>query len=161
MSQIYLCLSSNLGDRLQNLKQAIQSLQNNQIQVINSSNIYETEPWGLTEQPWFLNQCIQISTNLNPHQLLNIINQIESDLGRIRHQKWAERTIDIDILYYQDQIIQTEKLTIPHSEIKNRQFVLQPLAEIAPNFIDPLDNKTIKELQSNCSDTSKIKLYES
>lgn len=160
MSQIYLCLSTNLGDRLQNLNNAIQALQNKEIQILQSSQIYETEPWGLTDQPWFLNQCIQISTTLNPYQLLNTINQIEADLGRIRHQKWAERTIDIDILYYQNQIIKTEKLTIPHPEIKNRQFVLQPLTEIAPNFIDPLDNKTLKELQSICKDTSKIKIYE-
>lgn len=161
MSQIFLCLSTNLGDRAQNLQNAIQALQNQEIQITQASKIYETEPWGLIDQPWFLNQCIEISTSLNPQQLLETINQIEADLGRIRHQKWAERTIDIDILYYQDQIIQTDTLTIPHPEIKNRQFVLQPLAEIAPNFIDPLDKQSVQQLQSICPDTSKIKLYES
>ena len=122
MSQIYLCLSSNLGDRQKNLANAIQSLQNKEIQIIQASQIYETEPWGLVDQPWFLNQCIEISTNLNPQQLLDTINQIETDLGRIRHQKWAERTIDIDILYYQNQVIETDKLSIPHPEIKNTKF---------------------------------------
>lgn len=161
MSQIYLCLSSNLGDRQKNLANAIQSLQNKEIQIIQASQIYETEPWGLVDQPWFLNQCIEISTNLNPQQLLDTINQIETDLGRIRHQKWAERTIDIDILYYQNQVIETDKLSIPHPEIKNRQFVLQPLIQIAPDFIDPLDNKSLKELQFICQDSSKIKINES
>jgi len=151
MPKAYLGLSTNQGNRQANLESAKESFN-----TTKESKIYETEPWGVKNQPWFLNQCIEIQTDLSTEDLLKTINTIETKLGRKKQKKWGPRSIDIDILYYNRQIIKNEKLTIPHHHLRERNFVLTPLAEIAPNFTDPMDNKTIQQLKSECQDISEV-----
>lgn len=150
--QTFLLLGGNLGDRLLNLKLATEAISANCGEVTNSSSIYETLAWGVTEQPNFLNQVIEIDSKLEPYELLAQINRIEKDLGRKRHQRWHERTIDIDILYYGNQCFDSEILIIPHKELHNRKFTLVPLVEIAPNFIHPILEKTNLKLLQHCAD---------
>jgi len=153
----YLLLGSNLGKREEIVEKATLSI--NQIigTVSEYSSIYETLAWGIEDQPAFLNQVIKVETILNPHQLLTTINKIEKELGRIRHKKWAERLIDIDILYYDDIVMDTPHLTIPHAEIVNRKFTLAPLAEVAPKLIHPVLGKTQLELLRDCNDGLEVK----
>lgn len=155
----YLLLGSNLGDRKLILKNAAVVI-SQKIGVIESySSIYETLAWGIEDQPAFLNQVIKVETSLHPQKLLTTINGIEKELGRVRHQKWGERLIDIDILYYNEDIIETENLVIPHPEIINRRFTLIPLAEIAPNYIHPIIKKNQSALLEICPDKLEVKNY--
>lgn len=155
----YLLLGSNLGDRKLMLKNAAAVI-SQKIGVIESySSIYETLAWGIEDQPAFLNQVIKVETSLHPQKLLTTINGIEKELGRVRHQKWGERLIDIDILYYNEDIIETENLVIPHPEIINRRFTLIPLAEIAPNYIHPIIKKNQSALLEICPDKLEVKNY--
>lgn len=155
----YLLLGSNLGDRKLMLKNAAVVI-SQKIGVIESySSIYETLAWGIEDQPAFLNQVIKVETSLHPQKLLTTINGIEKELGRVRHQKWGERLIDIDILYYNEDIIETENLVIPHPEIINRRFTLIPLAEIAPNYIHPIIKKNQSALLEICPDKLEVKNY--
>jgi 2-amino-4-hydroxy-6-hydroxymethyldihydropteridine diphosphokinase len=156
MPQIYLSLGSNMGQRHENIIKAKKYLKKESIRINLESSLYEAEPWGLKDQPWFLNQCIKAESNLNPEQLLETIKKIETLLKRKHTQKYGPRTIDIDILYYGDVIIKNGNLQIPHPQINNRNFVLIPLNEIAPDFIDPIEKITIKELTQKCSDTCKL-----
>ena len=153
----FLLLGSNLGEREYVLEKAATTIETKIGKVKTYSSIYETMAWGNEDQPAFLNQVIVVETSLNPEDLLVQINSIEKDLGRVRHEKWGERLIDIDILYFDDVIIDTEKLTIPHPEIVNRKFTLIPLAEIAADFVHPLINKKQKELLQNCKDELEVK----
>ncbi len=154
---IYLLLGSNLGNRLAHLANALQQLAAEAGCINQLSAIYETAAWGKTDQPAFLNQVIRISSSLTPENLLDTILAIEQTLGRTRQKKWAARTIDIDILFYHDQIIEQPNLTIPHPELPNRRFALEPLAEIAPHFVHPALQKTIEELLSECPDKLAVK----
>jgi 2-amino-4-hydroxy-6-hydroxymethyldihydropteridine diphosphokinase len=133
----YLILGSNVGERELNLKDAWIKIINNIGPVLSSSSVYQTEPWGYREQASFYNQIIQIETTLDAYETLNAILAIEKSLGRIRIGKWQERIIDIDILYFEDQIINEKKLTIPHPGIPDRRFVLEPLCELIPDEIHP------------------------
>lgn len=155
-NQIYIGLSTNLGDKIQNLTNAKKQLQKNKINIINESSIYKTEAWGYEKQPEFFNQIIQISTNLNPNQLLTITQKIEKKLGKITLFKFGPRIIDIDILYYNNQIIHEPNLKIPHPQNQNRNFILVPLNQIATDFIDPITNNTIYQLLQKCQDTKKV-----
>ncbi len=155
--KVYLLLGSNLGDRVGVLLKAQQEISARVGTVIKSSSIYETLAWGIENQPAFLNQVLLIETFLTPQELLITINKIEQDLGRIRHQKWGERLIDIDILYYENQIIDEEHLKIPHPEIINRRFTLVPLVEIAADFVHPALDKTQEELLEVCRDELEVK----
>ena len=155
----YLLLGSNLGKREEILENAVNSIKKTIGNVSKNSSIYETLAWGIEDQPAFLNQVIKIETTINPHQLLTAINKIEKELGRIRHEKWGERLIDIDILYYDDSVLDTQPLTIPHPEIANRKFTLVPLAEIAPEFFHPVLAKTQTELLKECKDGLEVKKY--
>lgn len=147
MMNVFIGLGSNLGNRKENIKKAIEKLsQTNGIQLLQQSTIIETEPYGKTDQPDFLNCVIQVKTEKNPELLLEICNNIENDLGRIRNEKWGPRTIDIDILFIDDMVIHTPDLIVPHPEVHLRAFVLTSLNEIAPDFIHPILNKTIKEI---------------
>lgn len=134
----YLSLGSNLGDRIANLKQAINLLAEYQgVELIKISSVYETKPVGYTDQPDFLNTAIEVQTTLSPHELLALCNAVEDKLGRTRTIKWGPRKIDIDILLFGGVYIDDEKLKIPHPYMMERAFVLAPLAEIAPEILLP------------------------
>ncbi len=149
---IFLGLGTNMGDRLQNLALANQFLEENVGTIIQSSSIYLTEAWGLKDQPAFYNQVIQIDSRLVPMEILERVLQIEKEMGRIRRQKWDRRIIDIDILFYGREIIQTPKLIVPHPFFQDRNFVMAPMAEIAPEFVHPNLKKSIAELLSSSND---------
>jgi 2-amino-4-hydroxy-6-hydroxymethyldihydropteridine diphosphokinase len=149
---IFLLLGSNVGKSYDNLRTAIQCIQTDAGVIIKQSSIYQTKAWGKIDQPDFLNQVIQIETNLSPEELLVSVLEIEKKMGRVRNEKWGPRIIDIDILFYNQVIISLPQLTIPHPEIAARRFTLSPLAELSPEFLHPLLNKTISELLSDCAD---------
>jgi 2-amino-4-hydroxy-6-hydroxymethyldihydropteridine diphosphokinase len=132
----YLSLGSNLGDRKVYLRQAIQKLDSNsEIILVNISNMYETAPWGVTDQPAFLNLCVALDTKLAPRALLDLCLAIEKTAGRERIQRWGPRTLDMDILIYGDKKIDEDGLIIPHPAMLDRSFVLKPLLDIAPDLI--------------------------
>lgn len=155
-----LSLGSNLGDRLMNLHTAMKLLTADAGELTINSSVYETEPWGLKEQPDFLNMVVGIETELSPQQLLSEIKYIEDELLREKSIRWGSRSIDIDILFFNDLVINSDILTIPHPEIANRRFVLVPLAEIFPDLIHPVLKKPVNSLLVNCSDPSEVKLFE-
>ena len=161
MATTYLLLGSNLGLRKNFLQQAAEQIKTRIGQVIHYSGIYETAAWGLENQAAFLNQVLAIDTSLPPDLLLPEINAIEADLGRVRDIRWGARVIDIDILFYENLVIHSQRLTIPHPELQNRRFTLVPLAEITPEFIHPVFGKTISQLLENCPDKLTVTLFES
>lgn len=152
MNVAYLLLGSNEGDRFDWLEKGKAMIGENDNIITAASAIYETAAWGLEEQPDFLNQVIQVNTILNPPDLLNHIQQVENRLGRQRTVKWGQRTLDIDILLYNDEIVELPELHIPHPFLAKRRFTLAPLAEIAPYIIHPIYSKTILELLNTCPD---------
>ena len=157
MSTAHLLIGGNLGDRKENLLTAI-SLINEQCGALTkSSSIYETEAWGKTDQPSFLNQALEISTSLNARQLLRKILKIEKEMGRVRIEKLGPRLIDIDILLFENEIHDLRFLKIPHPEMQNRRFVLVPLAEINSTLQHPVFKKTIAELLEECPDVLDVK----
>ena len=157
MSTAYLLIGGNLGNRKENLLKAI-SLINEQCGTLTRpSSIYETEAWGNTDQPSFLNQALEISTTLNARQLIRKILKIEKEMGRIRKEKLGPRIIDIDILLFENEIHDLRFLKIPHPEMQNRRFVLVPLAEIDPALQHPVLKKTIAELLEECPDNLDVK----
>ena len=147
MVQAYLGLGSNIGDRKQQLLKAIDLIGNIKgIKVTKQSSIYETAPIGYTDQPNFLNLCLEIETELSPQQLLKHCLDIEQQLHRVREIRWGPRTLDIDILLYSDNIIETDNLSIPHPRMQERAFVLIPLNDIASDKKDPRLNQKIRDL---------------
>ena len=153
---VYLGLGSNLGNRQENLELACRLISENIGTIVAQSSIYETAAWGLTEQDDFLNQVICISTRYKAPEVLTKILAVEQSMGRVREVKWGARTIDIDILYYNTDIIKLNNLTIPHPFIQDRRFVLAPLAEVAPDFVHPCFKQTNATLLANCIDTSEV-----
>ncbi len=161
MNVAFLCLGGNIGNREFTLKQAVEKINHEIGKVISQSNYYETEAWGVENQDKYLNQCICIETLLTSRQVLKKSLEIELSLGRKRNHKetYEPRTIDIDMLFYNSDFIQTKELTIPHPRLQLRKFVLIPLNEIAPTFLHPTLNKTIQTLLMECDDSSKVLLY--
>ena len=159
MPDVYLLLGGNLGDRLAFLKQARTSLANQVGSIKANSKFYETAAWGKTDQPSFLNQVLHVQTNLLPEELLHIIQSIEQTLGRERFEHWGARVIDIDILFYDDLVLQTQRLSIPHPHLHTRRFTLAPLAEIAPDLVHPVLHKTIKALLAACQDELEVTVF--
>ncbi len=146
-SKAYLSIGSNMGDKKAYLDFAVETLKNDKnIRVKNISSYIATAPYGYTEQDDFLNGCVEIETIYSPHKLLNTINAIEYKADRKREIHWGPRTLDIDIILYDNKIINTENLTIPHIDMENRFFVLEPLNEIAPYAINPVNNKSVREM---------------
>ncbi len=152
----YLLLGTNMGDTKMNLNTCIQKIQSSIGEIVKKSSIYQTMPWGNTDQPDYLNQAVEVKTILDPISLLKAINDVEQQMGRTRFKKWAPRLIDIDILLFGDLVLQTQTLTIPHHYLHERRFALQPLAEIAPKLIHPLKNKAIHELLESCEDSLSV-----
>ncbi len=152
MVRAFLLLGSNEGDLPEYLAKAIDQIGTLAGRILQYSALYETAAWGKTNQPSFLNQVIEIETSLTPIDLLTKIQSIESNLGRTRAEKWAARTLDIDILFYGNQEITEPSLVIPHPAIAQRRFTLVPLAELAPNFIHPILKKSITTLLNECPD---------
>lgn len=142
-----------MGDRRKNIETALKLIEQNIGNIINSSSIYETEPWGITDQPGFYNLVLQLQTDLSAEEVLSTSLDIEKKMGRIRHLKYGSRVIDIDILFYNLDILQLPHLTIPHPRISERNFVLAPLAEIAPTLVHPVLDKSIEQLRKDCTDT--------
>jgi 2-amino-4-hydroxy-6-hydroxymethyldihydropteridine diphosphokinase len=157
MSTVYLLIGGNLGDRKENLLTAIRLIEEQCGALTNSSSIYETEAWGKTDQPSFLNQALEISTSLNASQLMRKLLKIEKKMGRVRKEKMGPRIIDIDILLFETEIHNLSFLTIPHPEIQNRRFVLTPLAEINSELQHPVLKKSIAELLEECPDNLEVK----
>lgn len=156
MAQVYLLLGSNTGNTNQNLKTARAAIETKVGKIISSSSVYRTEPWGLQDQPWFLNQLVVADTARSPHETLAILMGIEEQMGRERTDKWGPRTLDIDILYFDSEIVVSRDLKIPHPEIQFRNFVLIPLAEVSPGFKHPVLNLTNRELLERCEDTLRV-----
>jgi len=159
MKGVFLLLGSNLGDRLKILEHALQLIENEIGHIKMRSSIYRTKAWGIEEQPDFLNQVVEIESDLSPGNMLKKVNDIEEKLGRKRRIRWDARMIDIDILYYGELILKTELLIIPHTQIENRNFALIPMVEIAPDFIHPKLLLTQKELLSRCKDKLAVKKF--
>ncbi|TLU97990.1 2-amino-4-hydroxy-6-hydroxymethyldihydropteridine diphosphokinase [Dyadobacter luticola] len=153
---VFLLLGSNLGDRFAVLTSARQMIEEKVGPLVKESSVYETAPWGITDQPAFLNQVIEIETELAPEEVLRNILDIEHELGRVRYERWGARVIDIDLLYFNDLILDSARLTLPHPRISERRFTLIPLAEIAPNFINPFLKKNSSEMLAACEDESEV-----
>ncbi len=149
-SKAYLSIGSNMGDKKAYLDFAVKSLKKDKnIKVKKVSSYIATDPYGYTKQDEFLNGCVEIETIYSPHKLLNIVNEIEANAKRKREIHWGPRTLDIDIVLYDNKIISTKNLTIPHIDMENRIFVLEPLNEIAPYAINPVNNKSVSEMLKN------------
>lgn len=154
---VFLSLGSNLGDRLGHLRAALNALPERGITVRRCSSVYETEPKDLLDQPWFLNIVVEGTTELQPEELWHACLEIERQRSRIREQPRGPRTLDIDIIFYGNHVIQTENLTIPHPRFAERRFVLEPLAEIAPEFVAPVQQKPVKNLLQELIDPSTVR----
>lgn len=142
MNKAYLGLGTNIGNRENYLREAVEIINNNQeIKILKVSKVYETKAWGLKEQDDFLNLCVEIETELNPQELLEVCHKVEEELNRVRTIRWGPRTIDVDILFFNDMLSLDENLTLPHPRIKERAFVLIPLMDLNTNLL--IDNKTI------------------
>jgi len=140
-------VGSNIGPATENCEKAISLInKSGTTKVIAQSSLYQSEPVGKTDQPWFINAAIEVDTTLTPEELLTFLINIEQEFGRIRDEKWGPRVIDLDILDYDGRIINSRTLTLPHPEMTGRRFVLEPLSEIAGTTIHPLRNKTIQDL---------------
>lgn len=156
MHTAYLLIGSNLGEREIYLDQAKAYLNQKRGKIVQQSAVYETAPWGIKEQPFFLNQAIALETLLTPEDLMITLLEIEEKMGRIRTVKFGPRTIDLDILLYNQIIMDSQLLKLPHPSLPERRFALTALAEIAPNFVHPILKKTIKALLLECTDISNV-----
>ena len=156
MRTAYLLIGGNLGNRKENLSKAVSLINEQCGPLTGSPSIYETEAWGNTDQPSFLNQALEISTSLNARQLIRKVLKIEEVMGRVRKEKLGPRIIDIDILLFENEIHDLRFLKIPHPEMQNRRFVLVPLAEINSTLQHPVLKKSIAELIEECPDNLEV-----
>ncbi len=153
---LYLLTGSNIGDARAYLKQALQAIVVNVGEVIKISSVYRTAPWGNTNQPDFYNQVLCVETTLSAQQALQTILQVEKDMGRERHEKWAPRIIDIDVLFFNNEVLDEPDLKVPHPLLHKRRFTLEPLHQIAPALVHPVFHKNIHALLEECEDNSVV-----
>lgn len=159
-NEVFIALGSNLDDRAENLKKAIHEIELTMGAIIRQSSVYETKPWGKTNQSDFFNQVILVHSNKSPEDCLILLSRIEKQMGRKREEKWGARIIDLDLLYVNGHVIETNKLSLPHPCIAQRRFVLTPLVDIAPDFIHPLLQKNQRQLLSECPDLLEVKILQ-
>lgn len=159
MGTYHLIIGSNLGDRMEQLLMARQLIREDVGTILNESAIYETQPWGYDEQPWFLNQALEVQSSKSPDEVLTLIKQIEVKAGRTPGEKWHARHIDIDILLCGNLVVNQGDLIIPHPHMATRNFVLVPLMEIAPETIHPVLGKTIEEIYFEGRDTGEVYIF--
>lgn len=160
MPKAYLGFGSNKGERISFIETALKEIGKiEKTLIVRSSSVYETEPWGIKDQGDYLNSVAEISTELSAVELLKALKEIENRIGRTETSKWSEREIDIDLLFYGNEIHNNENIHVPHDEIENRKFVLIPMNEIAPDLIHPVLNKSISELLSETSDDLHVRNY--
>ncbi len=148
MTTIYIGIGANLGDREGNCLKALEELEKRGIKVTKKSSRYETEPWGVKDQPRFINMAVEADTDLTPEEVLRVIKEIENYLGRRETLRLGPRVVDLDILLYDELVVDEPELRIPHPHMHKREFVLKPLSEIAPEVIHPLLKKTVREMLS-------------
>ncbi len=160
MNKVWLCTGSNLGNRFEQLDKAAILLEAHAGKLIQCSSVFETEPWGKSDQAPFLNQVLIIQTTLKPLEVLQVARETEISCGRRHRTRWDAREMDVDILFYNDEIFRHPRLEIPHPHIPERRFVLEPLAEISAGKTHPVLNKTIDVLLENCTDPLDVRLYE-
>lgn len=160
--EVILSLGSNIGDRAKNLKNAILEIEKVFKCEVKSSSFYQTEAWGFDTNELFLNCCVCFDTNFSPNEVLNLTQTIELKLGRVKKSKnntYESRVIDLDILYFEDLVLKSKNLTIPHPLLYDRLFVIKPLVEVRPLFVDPVKNRTIEQLLIECNDQNNVILY--
>lgn len=146
MNRVYIAFGSNIGDRGKVIEEALRLIENRGFRIVKRSRVYETEPYGYTNQPSFLNGVLEVDTELSCREILKKLLQIEAELGRVREFHWGPRKIDLDIIFFNNEIYDEDDLKVPHPDMHNRGFVLGPLNEIAGDFVHPKFGKTIKEL---------------
>jgi 2-amino-4-hydroxy-6-hydroxymethyldihydropteridine diphosphokinase len=146
MNIAYIAFGTNVGNREENINVALKMMEDRGLKIIKTSKIYVTEPYGYKDQPEFLNGAVVVETSLSCRELLNVLLNIEKDMGRVRHFKWGPRNIDLDIIFYNDEVIDEPDLKVPHPDMQNRDFVLKPLCDLNPNFVHPVFKKTVKTL---------------
>lgn len=159
MNEVFLLLGANLGNPVGQLAAAFAKIGNEVGEITAYSSLYESEAWGVADQPTFLNQVIRVATSFSPLDVLDKIQAIEDDLGRVRIARWGARVIDIDILYFNREHIQHDRLIVPHPYLPDRRFVLLPLSEIAPNFTHPILGISTLDLLAQCEDNLQVNLY--
>ena len=157
--QVFLQLGSNIGDRVCYLNQAKRYIAEEIGDVVSESRVYESSPWGVTNQDYYLNEVIEVYTLDHPNTVLKKILHIEKKIGRVRKRKWSSRVIDIDIIFYASVIINNKNLIIPHEYMHERNFVLYPLNDIAADFVHPIIKNTVNKLMKECNDKNEIKIY--
>lgn len=160
MNKAYLLIGGNVGNRAQNLATARQMIGESCGKLLRASSLYETAAWGKTDQPSFFNQVLVIGTKLQPGELMQRLLELERQMGRSRSERYGPRTIDMDILLFEDRIINTPLLTVPHPALPERRFALLPLCEVAPSLVHPILQKNIKELLAQCPDALEVKSIE-
>lgn len=146
MNIVYIAFGSNIGDRGSAIEEALNLIEQNEMKIVKKSKIYETEPYGYVDQPSFLNGAVEVETNLSCRDVLEKLLSIENQIGRVREFKWGPRIIDLDIIFYNNEIYEEEDLKVPHPDMQNRDFVLRPLNELCPDYVHPVLDKTIREL---------------
>lgn len=161
MHTVILGLGSNIGDRIEFIAAAIRAVADFERTVVDDvSGVYHTEPVGDVRQEYFLNLCVSVKTDLDPEEFHRKVKALERQIGRKRSERWGPREIDIDILLFDALIILTEQLTVPHREMVNRRFVLQPMAEIAPMMLHPVEKKSSRQMLEECTDAHTIEYSE-